>query len=338
VWEARLAGPEVMSYGGESGEGFVSDLTLAFLEDLGHYAANYSLAGRLMPASTRELTASMLSLAQIISGEDTVEPEVVGERRELAPGALRWGRGAGCGFVRGPTSDWDSHVAVTANGHEYGRYLCGEDRLETDFGCSYDNRESAVCSVSEWGVSGGSQAPQTRTCFVDPETGLEECESSRSTDGGGVPAEFRVLPGRFGGTNAAMDFAPVRASFWSCLDSDMHEGQASSEDGGGGSFDFSSLFAGQEQSIQAFAGQAHCRNCRCFVSSLMGVKTMNPAFPRYGLCYPSNCWREDRLQVGIVKTGGFVHWYDLPGRWRESSRTRLSWRRLLPARGGVLRL
>lgn len=32
-WEARLAGPELMSYGSNSGQVYVSDLTFAFLED-----------------------------------------------------------------------------------------------------------------------------------------------------------------------------------------------------------------------------------------------------------------------------------------------------------------
>ena len=44
-WESRQLGAEVMSYGTLSGEVFLSDLTLAFLEDTGHYIANYSNAG-----------------------------------------------------------------------------------------------------------------------------------------------------------------------------------------------------------------------------------------------------------------------------------------------------
>ena len=42
-WEARVMGPEVMSYGSFSGEVYVSDITLAYLEDTGTYPA-YSLA------------------------------------------------------------------------------------------------------------------------------------------------------------------------------------------------------------------------------------------------------------------------------------------------------
>ena len=36
-WEARLLGPEVMSYGSNSGEPYISDLTLAMLEDTNQY-------------------------------------------------------------------------------------------------------------------------------------------------------------------------------------------------------------------------------------------------------------------------------------------------------------
>ena len=40
--QARLAGPELMSYGTNSGRVYFSDLTLAFLEDTNQYIANYS--------------------------------------------------------------------------------------------------------------------------------------------------------------------------------------------------------------------------------------------------------------------------------------------------------
>jgi len=46
-WETRVMGPEIMSYGGGTGEGYLSDLTLAFLEDTGHYRMNYSYAGEV---------------------------------------------------------------------------------------------------------------------------------------------------------------------------------------------------------------------------------------------------------------------------------------------------
>ena len=36
-WEARVAGPELMSYGAGTGQVYISDLTLGYLEDTGHY-------------------------------------------------------------------------------------------------------------------------------------------------------------------------------------------------------------------------------------------------------------------------------------------------------------
>jgi hypothetical protein len=38
-------GPELMAYGFSSGESYLSDLTLAFVEDRGQLIANYSAAG-----------------------------------------------------------------------------------------------------------------------------------------------------------------------------------------------------------------------------------------------------------------------------------------------------
>ena len=36
-WEARIMGPDVMSYGIGSGEAYISDITLAYFADSGHY-------------------------------------------------------------------------------------------------------------------------------------------------------------------------------------------------------------------------------------------------------------------------------------------------------------
>merc|ERR1712048_735500 len=41
-WEARVMGPDVMSYGIGSGEAYVSDITLAYFEDSGHYKVNFT--------------------------------------------------------------------------------------------------------------------------------------------------------------------------------------------------------------------------------------------------------------------------------------------------------
>ncbi len=39
-WEARLMGPDVMSYGLGSGESYVSDMTLMFFNDTNQYIVN----------------------------------------------------------------------------------------------------------------------------------------------------------------------------------------------------------------------------------------------------------------------------------------------------------
>jgi hypothetical protein len=46
-----------MSYGSSSGEVYLSDATLAFLEDTGQYIANYSMAGRLADFTTAPVGA-----------------------------------------------------------------------------------------------------------------------------------------------------------------------------------------------------------------------------------------------------------------------------------------
>ena len=84
-WEARVFGPEIMAYGHNSGESYLSDLTLAYLEDTGHYVANYSNAGRLTPHTASERDLSNADKAQ----------------SKFSPGYTRWGRHEGCDFVTG---------------------------------------------------------------------------------------------------------------------------------------------------------------------------------------------------------------------------------------------
>ncbi len=45
---------------------------------------------------------------------------------------IRWGRHEGCGFVEGNVRQWSE------------RYRCA---VHNDYGCSFDNRMSAVCSL-----------------------------------------------------------------------------------------------------------------------------------------------------------------------------------------------
>jgi hypothetical protein len=50
-WEARVAGSELMSYGSNTGQTYISDLTLAYLEDTNHFFANYSNAGFIVTST-----------------------------------------------------------------------------------------------------------------------------------------------------------------------------------------------------------------------------------------------------------------------------------------------
>jgi len=62
-----------------------------------------------------------------------------------------------------------------------------------------------------------------------------------------------------------------------------------------------------------FGGQEQCKDCRCFTSSLLEFsKGVNPLQTRYGLCYRSNCYREDYLQIAIDNQLGGVSWYKCP--------------------------
>ncbi|RYY35096.1 hypothetical protein EON62_02770, partial [archaeon] len=127
-WEARLAGPELMSYGSGSGQVYVSDLTFAYLEDTNHYIANYSMGGKLTPDQVDEFRSSDLSFLRTSDAPSTYTPPP-----PHSPGALTWGRGEGCAFAQGHAKNWPA------------KYVCAQNQ---DYGCTPDNRMSAVCMVS----------------------------------------------------------------------------------------------------------------------------------------------------------------------------------------------
>ena len=76
-----------MSYGSMVGEVFVSDLTLAFLEDTNQYIADYSKAGPLVPESGSEPPTVAVETFYTSALVEETPPEPT-----LTPGALRWGR------------------------------------------------------------------------------------------------------------------------------------------------------------------------------------------------------------------------------------------------------
>ena len=300
-WEARIMGPEVMSYGSGTGESYLSDLTLAFLEDTGHYIANYSSAGRLLPVSANEIKTSSVRTTEIKARDDTVAAP-------RSPGYLRWGRHEGCAFVTGTADDWKRDSG--------NKYVC-ETNLA--YGCSPDNRMSAVCSLPSYGGTKGSPSVQDYNIVCD-EPRTSPCTHQKSN------AAYPELPEMYrykmsgdttgsgpftAGFSDAMDYVPVRMGYWNCQDV-----KPSTTAGVGGAADSNESYPLIEKAMdamvidmQSFGGQTQCANCRCFESSLMeAYQGFNPMFPKYGLCYRANCYTEDYLQFGIDGLFGTT-WY-----------------------------
>ena len=326
-WESRLLGPELMSYGSHAGEAYVSDLTLAFLEDTNQYVANYSRGGVLLepPAVEYKEATSVVSFMQTSSAMVVTPPS------PHTPGYLRWGRGAGCDFVQAGPAAWPE------------RYTCSSNQ---EYACTPDYRASAVCMLKF-----DIREPPAFTCGAVNEFSAGQTTYWRATcpagtndacGGGGVcrlPTMYQYFggdgddvapldPGRLfpgasdsfavtsptvGGVSGSMDYVPVRVKYWNCAfkqGASTEAGNRTSEEGA--AID-SSLF-GKKSEMALFGGQEQCPECRCFVSSLVEfTKGFNPTFPRYGLCYRANCFRNDYLQVGVRGiTSNSIFWYKCP--------------------------
>ncbi len=325
-WEARLLGPELMSYGSHAGEAYVSDLTLAFLEDTNQYIANYTRGGVIVPPPPVEYKEA----TSIVSFMQSSSAQIVDPPAPLTPGYPRWGRYAGCDFVQSGPAKWPKRYTCTAN---------------QEYACTPDNRASAVCmlnidirepsaftcgAVNEFGS--GSNTYWRATCPAGTNDncqggacGLPSMYQYFGTGPNAVaPANkdalfpnaagsFAVTSSSVGGVSAPMDYVPVRVKYWNCAfkqGASQDSGNRTSEEGA--AID-SSLF-GKKDDMALFGGQEQCPECRCFESSLMEfTKGLNPKFPRYGLCYRANCFQPDYLQVGVRGiASSSVFWYKCP--------------------------
>mmetsp|Transcript_24598 Transcript_24598/g.85538 ORF Transcript_24598/g.85538 Transcript_24598/m.85538 type:complete len:1188 (-) Transcript_24598:195-3758(-) len=315
-WEARLLGPELMSYGTGSSETIIGDLTLAYLEDTNQYIANYSMGGRLVEGGA-DTTRDTVYKIDVTPGDDFTPTT-------RSPGMLRWGKDLGCDFVQKSAALWPDS------------YFCKKHK---EFGCTPDHRMSAVCTV----LAGWSFPNRVFTCGDCPgsETGYgcrPECQSPPNDNcppsgvGCGLPSMYQyfdaagaqaafgtrqaVDPGTTGGFSSAMDFVPVSIGYWNCQDSKAGNGSSLLERQSGGSgFSLATTLSGASDNMKLFGGQAYCPDCRCFVSSLMDFTSgkINPNFPRFGLCYRSNCYRDDYLQFAIEsQVGRDTTWYRCP--------------------------
>jgi hypothetical protein len=329
-WEARVMGPELMSYGSGSGDVYVSDLTVAMLEDTNHYRApDYSLmTGSLYDEAATDALA--LAGFAFLRGSPAVDSSPPAPR---PPGALRWGAGQGCGFVLGdPSLEWDS------------RYLCF---VNSQYGCTPDFRMSSVCAVKV-----GVGLPSQYSCgYRDQDGGCNRgptlTEGCVSNAGCALPAHRRhfnsttitnafsisrpTVPsnaqgdqnnpssfaiGRVGGFSDAMDQVPIQLGYWSCLYSAFPTNSSTRNEGGTGAAgsDAGSAIQSGSNTLLKLGGQTFCKQCRCFQSSLRELTTGTTSPVRYGMCYAANCYRSDYLQVAVRSgTGGDgVSWYRCP--------------------------
>lgn len=313
-WEARIAGPELMSYGSGSGQIFISDITLAFLEDTNQYLVDYSRAGPILNASMYVDDLKTLSSLNFLTKNTAVSPYTPPE--PPVPGLQRYGAGQGCSFL---------NTAAKSSSPRAG-YNCPKQQT---FTCTPDNRLSAVCvAQATWPTStnyqscGGFDDTSGSLCVTNSASkGIPQYMQYFASDAeaqGATGASSATAAGS-GGFSDAMDFQPVPVGFWSCMYPSMKT-NASSGGGDSGSLvsKLTNLFA-TPADMAAFGGQSRCPNCRCLQSSLIelskgGIQT---SFPEYGLCYRTNCYRQDYLQVAVMGslielTDDFSFWYMCP--------------------------
>ena len=314
-WEARVAGSELMSYGSGSGQIFISDISLAFLEDTNQYIVDYSRAGPIINASMYVDDYKTLSSLNFLTKNTAVSPY---SPPDPPPAGLqRYGAGQGCSFL---------NVAAKSSSPRTG-YNCPKQQM---FTCTPDNRLSAVCvAQATWPT-----ATNYQSCGGFDDTSGSLCITNSASKG--IPpymqyfasdAEAQSATGMSsataagsGGFSDAMDFQTIPVGFWSCMYPSMKSNASSA--GGGDSATLVSrltnLFA-TPADMAAFGGQSRCPNCRCMQSSLIelskgGVQT---SFPEYGLCYRTNCYRTDYLQVAVMGslielTDDYSFWYMCP--------------------------
>ena len=314
-WEARVAGPELMSYGSNSGEVFLSDITLGFLEDTGFYLVDYSKAGSIVTPTT-DNTINIGTAKQMAQTGTTTVPTPT----PLPVGAQRWGLNGGCAFLNG-----DPRTSIPAP------YTC---TTAQDYMCTSDNRMSAVCVIqSTWTV--GTTDPQSYGGYHQMQVGDSDTRQgpyavpSTPESSGQLPKWARFFTSdseaaeasgvstataaQTGGFNNAMDYMPVPVGYWNCA---YQKAVAnSSNEGGLDLSSFTGTFSSASADMTAFGGQSRCPSCRCLPSSLMELKTLsvNTKFPKYGLCYRTNCPTYNYLQVGIKgQLDGSTYWYGCP--------------------------
>lgn len=230
--------------------------------------------------------------------------------KPLPPGAVRWGQGAGCAFLnQKPKVAWPAE------------YTCTKNRFYT---CTPDHRMSAVCIVK------GDYSAAEQSCGAFDQSSGAACVSASTA---GVPSYMQFFDtdaqaaaasgtssatvSSTGGFNNAMDYVPVPVGYWNCLYGSPKDNSSVTLGGGdtGASLRQFVTSFGSATDMETFGGQARCPQCRCLQSSLLELtKGINPEQPEYGLCYRTNCYRPDYLQIAVksVLATGDSFWYGCP--------------------------
>lgn len=308
-WEARVMGPEVMAYGSGSGQIYLSDLTLAFLEDTGHYVADYSKAGYIVSPAYDSYSGAGVALKDATNKATNYVPPP-----PLAPGAPRWGYKGGCSFLEGnprSVAPWTTQLTCAVN---------------NDYGCTNDNRMSAVCVVkSTWtsvdaapncGVYSGNTATCTSVAG-DVAGKIPSWARPYATDAAAVAAsgEATATAASTGGYNDALDWLPIQTGWSNCAFSAPASNVTQSSSYVSTLSSLASQFTSGSADMTKMGGQSHCPTCRCMKSSLMEMSRLavDLKFPRYGLCYRTNCARSDYLQIAVLgQWGAKPYWYRCP--------------------------
>ena len=337
-WETRCFGPEVLAYGENMGESYVSDVTLGFIEDMGFYVANYSAAGRFGDASIVDI--EMPDVGFLMASETGASDidEHTTNVSDFTPGFLRWGRLQGCDFCFGNPKNWPEE------------YLCSTSK---EAGCTPDHRMSARCSLNDWG--GYTDNPQAGDPILYVPVGDNSWEGVSPGDigdvtyQGNIPSIFNYLDdespsdGITGGYSDANEYAPVMVGYWNCLDEkppsdvadllaapeavmpvngselnadDLAQAAEDAQDTED-KINIVDLFNAAGEELGQVKGQSYGSSARCFKSSLVplaDIVNLDLTFTKNGLCYVANCYSKEYLQVGIRGATGeeLLYWYGCP--------------------------
>eukprot|EP00750_Incisomonas_marina_P026897 INCI5961.7.p1 GENE.INCI5961.7~~INCI5961.7.p1 ORF type:complete len:729 (-),score=122.64 INCI5961.7:3491-5677(-) len=298
-WEARLLGPDVMSYGIGSGESYVSSLTLKFFNDTNQYIVNMTAgAQRIYPASGDDHDLALSAFADIFASTESGDAVMLQERT-WSPGYLRWGRNAGCPFVQQPPGpeNWGD------------RYFCTSNNKRQ---CTGDRRMSAACYLLEYSSAANDAGD---VYYTRSDTSPSDTSEVANVNAPYLPNEYQYLVefdlANWGGYSSSMDFAPVAYGIWNCQDQEPSLDDVIAMEGVE-FVDAGDLFSSTASDVAQFGGQVFSAHSRCFDSSLLQyteVQYLTADFQSFGLCYLSNCYTDNYLQIGLKTSLGGIKWF-----------------------------